>query len=150
MSRPSLLLANDFMNNMNNMSLYSELNLVNVRTNEAGIENYNYAIEMCDKAYELGGHDKEIMLDALKLKGMCLFRLGELIKSVKVLYKGRMLQKKINDEIEARRRAREKHEVEEIDGYFTLRDLRRIRIWKRGRSRSFFFNNPVRLPRPKA
>ena len=123
MNRPSLLLANDFMNNVN---LYSEAPLVNVSKNQAGIENYNYAIEMCDKAYELGGHDKEIMLDALKLKGMCLFRLGELIKSVKVLYKARMLQRKINEEIEARRRAREKHEVEEIDGYFTIRDLRRI------------------------
>ena len=106
---------------------------------------------MCDRAYQLSGHDREIMLDSLKLKGMCLFRLGSLIESVKVLYKARMLQRKINAEIEARRRARMKKEIEdEIVGYFTKRDLMNVRRAIRGRSRSFYFNNPERLPKLKA
>lgn len=55
---------------------------------DKGSENYLIAIDMCSRAYELGakdGKDREIMLDSLKLKGVCLYRLGELIEAVKVL-----------------------------------------------------------------
>ena len=94
---------------------------------------------MCSRAYELGakdGKDKEIMLDALKLKGICLYRLGELIESVKVLYKARMLQTKIWEEIEERRRAREHREVDEVIGYFTAKDYKNF---NKKRSKSFQF-----------
>jgi len=82
---------------------------------------------MCCVAYDLGakdGKDKEIMLDALKLIGICLYRLGELIKSVKVLSKARMIQQQIYEEIEERRRARENRVVDEVIGYFTQMDYK--------------------------
>ena len=101
---------------------------------------------MCDKAYQLGGHDKEIMLDSLNLKGICLFRLGELIESVKVLSKARVLQKRIEDEIEERRRAREKKEVDEVMGFFTRADYKLI--YKK-RSGSFHFTNHVQISKPR-
>lgn len=56
-----------------------------------GTENYLKAIQMCDMAINLSkeGSDKEILVDALKMKGVCEFRLGRLIKSVEVLYRAR-------------------------------------------------------------
>lgn len=106
---------------------------------------------MCSIAYDLGardGRDKEIMLDALKLKGICLYRLGELIKSVKVLHKARILQAKIEEEIEERRRARENRTVDEVIGFFTQMDYKNF---NKKRSKSFHFQkpNPVRLASKK-
>ena len=100
---------------------------------------------MCSRAYSLGakdGKDKEIMLDALKLKGVCLYRLGELIEAVKVLYKARMLQAKIDEEIEARRRAREHRVVDEVIGYFTAMDYRNF---NKKRSKSFHFTRHTKM-----
>jgi len=74
------------------------------------------------------------MLDSLKLKGICLYRLGELIESVKVLYKARMLETKIKEEIEARRRARMHVDVDEVIGFFTAKDYKNI---NKKRSKSF-------------
>ena len=48
-------------------------------------------------------NDTEIKLDALNLQGVCLFRLGRLIESVKILFKGKMLKKRLDDEEEERR-----------------------------------------------
>ena len=53
------------------------------------------AIAMCSEAIKLGGNDQEIILDALKLKGVCWFRLGELRRSVEVLTKHQMMSHNI-------------------------------------------------------
>ena len=116
---------------------------------DKGSENYLTAIKMCTKSYNLGardGKDKDIMLDSLKLKGVCLYRLGELIEAVKVLFKARMLQSKIDEEIEERRRARENRVVDEVIGYFTAMDYRNF---NKKRSKSFLFtrHNKMRLSR---
>jgi len=52
---------------------------------DKGKEYYTRAAELCDKAYALGRDDKEIIVDAMNLKGICLFRLGNLIEAVKML-----------------------------------------------------------------
>ena len=100
---------------------------------------------MCSKAYELGakdGKDKDIMLDALKLKGICKYRLGELIDSVKVLYKARMLKAKIDEEVEARRKAREHKVVDHVVGYFTISDYKNF---NKKRSQSFQFRRHIKM-----
>lgn len=50
---------------------------------------------MCEKAVELGGNDHEIKIDALNLQGVCLFRLGNLLGAVKVLFKARMIRRRV-------------------------------------------------------
>lgn len=80
---------------------------------DPGTENYQRAIKNCDKAIEVGGSDKEIIMDAYNLKGICLFRLGSLIDAVKALYKARKIKAKIDAEIEERRLARLKVDIDE-------------------------------------
>ena len=68
-------------------------------------------------------------MDAMNLKGICLFRLGELIESVQVLQKARNLNDIYNAEKEERRRARMKHDdYDEVIGYFTKKDYWNIYI----------------------
>lgn len=81
------------------------------------------------------------------MKGICLFRLGELIESVKVLAKARVLKKRIEDEIEERRRARmKKDEDADVLGFFTRADYKLI---NKKRSGSFHFTNHVRMSKPR-
>ena len=87
------------------------------------------------------------MLDALKLKGVCLYRLGELIEAVKVLYKARMLQQRIDEEIEEQRRKRENRSIDEVIGYFTAMDYRNF---NKKRSKSYQFQRHKTLYLSKA
>ena len=74
---------------------------------------------MCKQAIQLGGSDKEIVLDALNLKAICMFRLGQLLESVKVLRQARNLKAKIQFEIEERRRMRiKKDDDDDLIGFF--------------------------------
>ena len=51
---------------------------------------------MTEKAIALAGpHDHEVVMDSYNLKGICLYRLGNLIESVNSLYQGRREFKKI-------------------------------------------------------
>ena len=52
---------------------------------------------MTDYAIKLAGSDLEVMMDALTLKSVCLYRLGSLIESVNVMHQSRRVQKKIKD-----------------------------------------------------
>lgn len=108
---------------------------------------YNNAVENCERAYKLGGNDNEIMIDALNLQGICLFRLGKLIESVKVLFKAKMIRNRLIEEEAARReRMKKKDVLDEIVGYyFTRRDF--LAIAKK-RSRSFDFKRHKKLRNP--
>ena len=103
---------------------------------------------MCDRACQLAGSDKEIMLDALKLKGICLFRLGKLIDSVSSIYKAKVIENRIREEEESRRLARMKQEEEdEVLGYFTRKDLLMVKRLSR-RSKSFLHKRHIRIRPP--
>ena len=115
--------------------------------NDKGTSNYLRATEMCQRAFELGHHDNKIKLDSLNLKGICLFRLGELIESVQVLQKARNLNNRILEEQEERRRAREKKEVDEVVGYFTQKDHWNIYMKNKKRSKSFQFERHIKMRR---
>lgn len=105
---------------------------------DTGTRNYARAIDMCDIAVQLSGLDKEIKHDALCLKGVCLFRMGQLIQAVAALYKARRIKKMIQEEIEEQRRRRMLRNIVEdpADRFFTKRDLEPLR---KKRSNSFFF-----------
>lgn len=100
----------------------------------------------CDKAIEVSGTDKEIIIDAYNLKGICLFRLGSLIEAVKALYKGRKIRAKLDQEIEERRLARLKVDVDELVGFFTKKDLALI---NKKRSNSFYFSRHKKVRKQK-
>ena len=87
------------------------------------------------------------MIDALNLEGICLFRLGRLIESVKVLFKAKMIRNRLIEEEAARReRMKKKDVLDEIVGYyFTRRDY--LAIAKK-RSRSFDFKRHKKLRNP--
>ena len=95
----------------------------------------------------MGGTDKEMIMDAYNLKGICLFRLGSLIDAVKALYKARKFEAKIKQEVEDRRRARMKVVVDEVVGFFTQKDYERMN--RKRRSNSYLFENHFVLKRPK-
>ena len=51
--------------------------------------NYVKAIEMCNEAMKYAGSDKELVLDSLSLKGVCLYRLGHLLEAMRILHLAR-------------------------------------------------------------
>lgn len=103
---------------------------------------------MCEKAYELGGTDFEIRIDALKLHGVCLFRLGKLIDAVAILNKANLIRQRLDDE-EAERRAalQKRNDMDDLCGqYFTNRDMQAI---NKRRSGSFDFKRHKKMRPPK-
>ena len=54
-----------------------------------GTMNYVKAIEMCNEAMKYAGNDKELVLDSLSLKGICLYRLGHLLEAMRILHLAR-------------------------------------------------------------
>lgn len=108
---------------------------------------YHNASKACKRAVELGGNDEEIKIDALNLQGICEFRLGNLIESVGVLHKAKMLRaRKIAEEDDRRERLRKKCDLDEIEGnYFSKRDMLAI---GRQRTRSFDFKRHKKLNNP--
>ena len=105
---------------------------------------------MCDKSYKLGGSDKLIKLDALKLKGVCLFRLGNLIDSVGALAKAKILEAQIQEEEEERRRKTifKNSDDEIIGSYFTRKDFIMIRRYQK-RTNSFLLKRHIRMRPPQ-
>ena len=102
---------------------------------------------MCSEAIKLGGNDQEIVLDALKLKGICWFRLGELGRSVEVLTKHQMMSFNIKSDLEAKRRARIKRNMaDDIIGYFQRRDYDAMKK-KRSKSFEIEFYKKIRVPK---
>ena len=54
-----------------------------------GTKNFVQAISNCNSAIKYAGADKELILDSLSLKGICLYRLGHLIEAVRILHLAR-------------------------------------------------------------
>ena len=72
-----------------------------------------------------------------------MFRLGQLIESVKVLRQARTLKAKILFDIEERRRLRmKKDEDDDLIGFFQRRD---IKLMKKKLSNSFHFERHLKM-----